>query len=67
MRYWVYYGYSDRFERHFDDGKFILLKKGIVTAVSDEISSILDDCKQRNEVTEVTGIDKLSNRNLEKI
>jgi len=67
MKYVVYDGMSDAYDRKFDDGKFVYLKKGVVTAVSEEIFSVLKDCKRTHRISEVIALDNLSKKNLEKI
>ena len=49
----IYVGEGDAYERNFDDGKSIVLKKGWVTPVTDEMFLILKD---NRHVYEVKGI-----------
>ena len=46
----IYVGEGDSYERNFDDGKKILLKKGIVTPVTEEMFKILKDVRHVHEV-----------------
>lgn len=45
----VYVGEGD-YERQFDDGKKIVLKKGVVTPVTDEMFLILKDNRHVHEI-----------------
>jgi len=64
MKYVVYDGMSDAYDRKFDDGKFIYLKKGIVTGVSDELFNILKDTRMKNRIVEVISLDRMSKKGL---
>jgi hypothetical protein len=57
MKFVVYDGMAEAFDRKFDDGDFVYLKRGIVTGISDELFSVLKDCKNKNRIVEVTALD----------
>jgi hypothetical protein len=57
MKFVVYGGMSDAYNRTFDDGKFVYLKRFVVTGVSDEILSILKDTMKKNRIVEVISLD----------
>lgn len=56
MKFVVYDGMSDVYERVFDE-QILSLKKGIVTGVSEDIFNILRDCRKKNRIVEVIGLD----------
>lgn len=58
MRFVVYDGMAETFQRTFDDGTIVMLRRGVVTGVSDEIFKILWDSRKKNRINEVISMDK---------
>jgi hypothetical protein len=56
MRFVVYDGMAEYFERVFDDC-IVRLDRGVVVGVSEDIFKILWDCRKKNRINEVTGLD----------
>ena len=60
----VYDGYAEEYVREFSNGKKIVLKKGMVTIVSEDIHKILMDSKKKAHIVNVVGIEDNYHRKL---
>lgn len=53
----VYDGMAEEFRKEFRDGRVVVLKRGIVTKVDDDIFEYLKSCRKKNNLAIVNGIE----------
>ena len=53
----VYDGYAKEYIREFNNGDKIVLKRGVVTIVSDDVHKVLMDGRRKSHIVNVVGIE----------